>query len=142
MIVIRFIQTSQTVLRRNFYLFLFLFQISGYLNLFANFVDNFTHGLAIAGSYLVSQKVKGILFYFSKPGIFVTYPTQVVSVLLSNAKYVLFVFHLFLHLFIFLSQHFQQILFLALLEQTASLIKNQEKCFLILVHQHSLELIP
>lgn len=32
-------------------------KISGYLNLFANCVDNFTHGLAIAGSYLVSRKV-------------------------------------------------------------------------------------
>uniref|UniRef100_S4RU04 Zinc transporter ZIP13 n=1 Tax=Petromyzon marinus TaxID=7757 RepID=S4RU04_PETMA len=32
-------------------------QISGYLNLFANCVDNFTHGLAVAGSFLVSHKV-------------------------------------------------------------------------------------
>lgn len=32
-------------------------KISGYLNLFANCVDNFTHGLAVAGSFLVSHKV-------------------------------------------------------------------------------------
>ncbi|XP_077420961.1 zinc transporter ZIP13 [Vanacampus margaritifer] len=30
---------------------------SGYLNLLANCVDNFTHGLAVAGSFLVSKKV-------------------------------------------------------------------------------------
>nr|CAB3266272.1 zinc transporter ZIP13 [Phallusia mammillata] len=33
---------------------------SGYLNLLANFIDNFTHGLAVGGSYLVSRHV-GIL---------------------------------------------------------------------------------
>ncbi|XP_051947213.1 zinc transporter ZIP13 isoform X1 [Xyrauchen texanus] len=33
---------------------------SGYLNLLANCIDNFTHGLAVAGSFLVSRKV-GIL---------------------------------------------------------------------------------
>ncbi|EDO48819.1 predicted protein, partial [Nematostella vectensis] len=32
-------------------------QVVGYLNLFANIIDNFTHGLAIAGSFLVSRKV-------------------------------------------------------------------------------------
>ncbi|XP_043938830.1 zinc transporter ZIP13 isoform X2 [Protopterus annectens] len=31
--------------------------ISGYLNLLANCIDNFTHGLAVAGSFLVSKKV-------------------------------------------------------------------------------------
>ncbi|XP_067931261.1 zinc transporter ZIP13-like [Watersipora subatra] len=31
--------------------------ITGYLNLLANCIDNFTHGLAIAGSYLISPKV-------------------------------------------------------------------------------------
>nr|KAG5690045.1 hypothetical protein BaRGS_009852 [Batillaria attramentaria] len=31
--------------------------VSGYLNLFANVVDNFTHGLAVAGSFLVSARV-------------------------------------------------------------------------------------
>ncbi|MED6246271.1 hypothetical protein ATANTOWER_015249, partial [Ataeniobius toweri] len=29
---------------------------SGYLNLLANCIDNFTHGLAVAGSFLVSKK--------------------------------------------------------------------------------------
>ncbi|XP_065123721.1 zinc transporter ZIP13 isoform X1 [Paramisgurnus dabryanus] len=33
---------------------------SGYLNLLANCIDNFTHGLAVAGSFLVSRKV-GVL---------------------------------------------------------------------------------
>ncbi|XP_072128226.1 zinc transporter ZIP13 [Mobula birostris] len=32
-------------------------KISGYLNLIANGIDNFTHGLAVAGSFLVSRKV-------------------------------------------------------------------------------------
>uniref|UniRef100_A0AAY4C0Y7 Zinc transporter ZIP13 n=1 Tax=Denticeps clupeoides TaxID=299321 RepID=A0AAY4C0Y7_9TELE len=32
-------------------------QTSGYLNLLANCIDNFTHGLAVAGSFLVSRKV-------------------------------------------------------------------------------------
>ncbi|XP_067833621.1 zinc transporter ZIP13-like [Heptranchias perlo] len=32
-------------------------KISGYLNLIANCIDNFTHGLAVAGSFLVSRKV-------------------------------------------------------------------------------------
>eukprot|EP00058_Branchiostoma_floridae_P023615 XP_002609105.1 hypothetical protein BRAFLDRAFT_91083 [Branchiostoma floridae] len=32
-------------------------QISGYLNLLANCIDNFTHGLAVGGSFLVSTKV-------------------------------------------------------------------------------------
>ncbi|XP_053801153.1 zinc transporter ZIP13 isoform X2 [Vidua chalybeata] len=31
--------------------------ISGYLNLLANTIDNFTHGLAVAASFLVSKKV-------------------------------------------------------------------------------------
>ncbi|XP_050397992.1 zinc transporter ZIP13 [Patella vulgata] len=31
--------------------------VSGYLNLLANVIDNFTHGLAVGGSYLVSKKV-------------------------------------------------------------------------------------
>ncbi|KAI9514122.1 hypothetical protein NQZ68_036183 [Dissostichus eleginoides] len=30
---------------------------SGYLNLLANCIDNFTHGLAVAGSFMVSKKV-------------------------------------------------------------------------------------
>ncbi|XP_018618659.1 zinc transporter ZIP13 isoform X2 [Scleropages formosus] len=37
---------------------------SGYLNLLANCIDNFTHGLAVAGSFLVSKKV-GILTTFA-----------------------------------------------------------------------------
>ncbi|XP_021388965.2 zinc transporter ZIP13 [Lonchura striata] len=32
-------------------------KISGYLNLLANTIDNFTHGLAVAASFLVSKKV-------------------------------------------------------------------------------------
>ncbi|XP_072026129.1 zinc transporter ZIP13-like [Amphiura filiformis] len=35
-------------------------KVTGYLNLLANFIDNFTHGLAVAGSFLVSFKV-GVL---------------------------------------------------------------------------------
>uniref|UniRef100_T1J104 Uncharacterized protein n=1 Tax=Strigamia maritima TaxID=126957 RepID=T1J104_STRMM len=31
--------------------------IVGYLNLMANSIDNFTHGLAVAGSFLVSTKI-------------------------------------------------------------------------------------
>ncbi|XP_055457004.1 zinc transporter ZIP13 isoform X2 [Psammomys obesus] len=34
-----------------------LSQVSGYLNLLANTVDNFTHGLAVAASFLVSKKI-------------------------------------------------------------------------------------
>lgn len=32
-------------------------KISGYLNLFANCIDNFTHGLAVGGSFLISPRV-------------------------------------------------------------------------------------
>lgn len=32
-------------------------KMSGYLNLLANTIDNFTHGMAVAGSFLVSRKV-------------------------------------------------------------------------------------
>jgi len=32
-------------------------QISGYLNLLANCIDNFTHGLAVGGSFLISPRV-------------------------------------------------------------------------------------
>ncbi|XP_059173974.1 zinc transporter ZIP13-like isoform X2 [Physella acuta] len=32
-------------------------KVSGYLNLMANVVDNFTHGLAVAGSFCISTKV-------------------------------------------------------------------------------------
>ncbi|KAL4642070.1 zinc transporter ZIP13 isoform X2 [Arapaima gigas] len=39
-------------------------KISGYLNLLANCIDNFTHGLAVAGSFLVSKKV-GVLTTFA-----------------------------------------------------------------------------
>ncbi|KAG8564571.1 hypothetical protein GDO81_016519 [Engystomops pustulosus] len=35
-------------------------KVSGYLNLLANTIDNFTHGMAVAGSFLVSRKV-GVL---------------------------------------------------------------------------------
>uniref|UniRef100_A0A5K4EUQ4 Putative solute carrier family 39 (zinc transporter) n=1 Tax=Schistosoma mansoni TaxID=6183 RepID=A0A5K4EUQ4_SCHMA len=35
-------------------------EVEGYLNLAANVIDNFTHGVAIAGSYLVSLRL-GIL---------------------------------------------------------------------------------
>ncbi len=40
--------------------FYFIFwspQVTGYLNLLANGIDNFTHGLAVAGSFLVSTRV-------------------------------------------------------------------------------------
>ncbi|XP_071494966.1 zinc transporter ZIP13-like [Diadema antillarum] len=32
-------------------------KVVGYLNLLANFIDNFTHGIAVAGSFLISKKV-------------------------------------------------------------------------------------
>ncbi|PNJ68291.1 SLC39A13 isoform 5 [Pongo abelii] len=35
-------------------------KVSGYLNLLANTIDNFTHGLAVAASFLVSKKVRGL----------------------------------------------------------------------------------
>ena len=35
-------------------------EVTGYLNLLANGIDNFTHGLAVAGSFLVSTRV-GVL---------------------------------------------------------------------------------
>ena len=38
----------------------FVLQVTGYLNLVANGIDNFTHGLAVAGSFMVSYKT-GIL---------------------------------------------------------------------------------
>uniref|UniRef100_A0A8C2WVT8 Zinc transporter ZIP13 n=1 Tax=Cyclopterus lumpus TaxID=8103 RepID=A0A8C2WVT8_CYCLU len=45
--------------------FIFLFSYTcGYLNLLANCIDNFTHGLAVAGSFLVSKKV-GFLTTFA-----------------------------------------------------------------------------
>ncbi|XP_049980236.1 zinc transporter ZIP13 isoform X4 [Alexandromys fortis] len=36
-------------------------QVSGYLNLLANTIDNFTHGLAVAASFLVSKKCVSVL---------------------------------------------------------------------------------
>lgn len=39
-------------------------KMSGYLNLLANCIDNFTHGLAVSGSFLVSKKV-GFLTTFA-----------------------------------------------------------------------------
>uniref|UniRef100_A0A3P9QHM5 Zinc transporter ZIP13 n=1 Tax=Poecilia reticulata TaxID=8081 RepID=A0A3P9QHM5_POERE len=44
--------------------FIHLLQTSGYLNLLANCIDNFTHGLAVAGSFSVSKKV-GFLTTFA-----------------------------------------------------------------------------
>lgn len=38
--------------------------ITGYLNLMANVIDNFTHGLAIGGSFLVSLRL-GVLTTFA-----------------------------------------------------------------------------
>ncbi|XP_064629946.1 zinc transporter ZIP13-like isoform X2 [Lineus longissimus] len=38
--------------------------VRGYLNLMANVIDNFTHGLAVGGSYIVSTKV-GLLTTFA-----------------------------------------------------------------------------
>lgn len=40
------------------------FQISGYLNLFANAIDNFTHGLSLGGAFLVSIRL-GIFTTFA-----------------------------------------------------------------------------
>ncbi len=40
-----------------------LLQTIGWLNLMANVIDNFTHGLAVAGSYCVSTKVSTTLNY-------------------------------------------------------------------------------
>lgn len=39
-------------------------EIAGYLNLFANGIDNFTHGLAVAASFLVGTKI-GLLTTFA-----------------------------------------------------------------------------
>lgn len=39
-------------------------KIAGYLNLMANSIDNFTHGLAVAGSFLVSFR-HGVLGTFA-----------------------------------------------------------------------------
>ncbi|XP_037088447.1 zinc transporter ZIP13-like, partial [Pollicipes pollicipes] len=39
-------------------------QVAGYLNLLANSVDNFTHGLAIGGSFLASTRI-GLLTTFA-----------------------------------------------------------------------------
>ncbi|ELT99345.1 hypothetical protein CAPTEDRAFT_71742, partial [Capitella teleta] len=39
-------------------------QTTGWLNLLANVIDNFTHGLAVAGSYCVSTKT-GMLTTFA-----------------------------------------------------------------------------
>ncbi|XP_060160388.1 zinc transporter ZIP13 isoform X4 [Globicephala melas] len=44
-------------------------QVSGYLNLLANTIDNFTHGLAVAASFLVSKKNRS-------PGISLLPPSQ------------------------------------------------------------------
>lgn len=35
----------------------FNLQIAGYLNLLANGFDNFTHGLAVAGSFIISPRI-------------------------------------------------------------------------------------
>ena len=43
---------------------MFLLQVVGYLNLLANSIDNFTHGLAVAGSFIVSTKVSLLKFNF------------------------------------------------------------------------------
>lgn len=40
------------------------FQVAGYLNLMANSIDNFTHGLAVGGSFLVGFRV-GLLTTFA-----------------------------------------------------------------------------
>lgn len=39
-------------------------KVAGYLNLLANSIDNFTHGLAVAGSFLVSFR-HGVLATFA-----------------------------------------------------------------------------
>ena len=55
-------QFSMVFIVMNMYSFLtrlteIWFQVVGYLNLLANSIDNFTHGLAVAGSFVVSTKV-------------------------------------------------------------------------------------
>ena len=42
---------------------MFLLQVVGYLNLLANSIDNFTHGLAVAGSFIVSTKVSQVALF-------------------------------------------------------------------------------
>uniref|UniRef100_A0A2K5DEF1 Zinc transporter ZIP13 n=1 Tax=Aotus nancymaae TaxID=37293 RepID=A0A2K5DEF1_AOTNA len=42
-------------------------KVSGYLNLLANTIDNFTHGLAVAASFLVSKKVMGLWQFWWHP---------------------------------------------------------------------------
>ncbi|CAH8632163.1 unnamed protein product [Dicrocoelium dendriticum] len=37
-------------------------QIEGYLNLLLNVIDNFTHGVAIGASYLVSLRVRNVFY--------------------------------------------------------------------------------
>lgn len=39
-------------------------KVAGYLNLLANSIDNFTHGLAVAGSFLLSFR-HGVLATFA-----------------------------------------------------------------------------
>lgn len=39
------------------YFYLFILQITGYLNLVANAIDNFTHGLTLGGAFLVSFRL-------------------------------------------------------------------------------------
>ena len=41
-----------------------MFQISGYLNLVANSIDNFTHGLAVGGGFLISTQT-GLMTTFA-----------------------------------------------------------------------------
>jgi zinc transporter ZupT len=40
-------------------------QTVGWLNLFANFMDNFTHGLAIGASYCIGPKVTNMCLSYS-----------------------------------------------------------------------------
>lgn len=47
-------------------------QTVGWLNLFANFMDNFTHGLAIGASYCIGPKVTCTFLLHSRPHITLT----------------------------------------------------------------------
>lgn len=51
------------------------FQVSGYLNLMANSIDNFTHGLAVGGSFMLSTRV-GFFTTFAILGIYLKLPTN------------------------------------------------------------------
>lgn len=50
-------KNSWTINQTYAYLCILILQVAGYLNLMANSIDNFTHGLAVGGSFLISPRV-------------------------------------------------------------------------------------